>query len=550
MANTGLYAGITQGLSNVLDYERERPARERREKLEIAEAQSLQQERRSRQEDREYRRQEAQQRQQRSKVQFEATQAANEVKQSAAELELEDLRGQVKQEKQARLKTETFNAFRSYNADGDVRHLNNFLTTAKQMGDPTWSHWTRFDPMTRTPQTEAMLGQAGVTDLDAYFSDPKLVQSKVLATDANGQQTLLDMNKLQQGTGYTQHMTTEELKQAREQAATDQLMRGTQSAETNIINKIAEEEGISILEASKRYKSATGGKGGSTVERIAQKLRDENPDMTFEQSLKQAARAQASPSGAEKDIEITKSVREQLHALSESGSFYDADLNDPKTREKAGELIVDLEKATGRKLTSETKKAARQMRSLLRLGGVAGKELTDEETGVIDNMFHRVKKYFSDNVEGTAGTTAYNAMRNVQRNALMGATLTNAELKAFDQAAGTLGQQLGPVLAAMKTSMQDVKEQLQTIVDFEDPMAAKYYLGTSMEQAEAAIDAIDERLRHFQTYKQRLSAGDALKVSDVTKPKVQVNVPVQPTPDGTKPTVSAAERWKQLKGEG
>ena len=100
----------------------------------------------------------------------------------------------------------------------------------------------------------------------------------------------------------------------------------------------------------------------------------------------------------------------------------------------------------------------------------------------------------------------------------------------------------------MKTSMQDVKEQLQTIVDFEDPMAAKYYLGTSMEQAEMAIDAIDERLRHFQSYEQRASTGEELKVSDVTKPKVQVNMPAPATPDGSKPAVSASERWKQLKG--
>jgi len=524
MAKTSVYAGLTQGLSNVAEYERDRPAREMR----MAEAR---------------------QRQKRGQMAIEQEEALAPIRQTQAELQLDQMQGQLKQEKRARLKNETYNAFRQYNSDGDTRHLNNFLQSAKQMQDPMWSRWARFDPMTRTPQTEAMLGQAGVTDIDEYFNNPGLVQSKVLATDANGQQTLIDMNKLQQGTGYTMQMTTDELQQARERAQIDQLLMGTQSAETNLIHKIAEEEGISLLEANKLFKDSKG-TGGSTVERVARKLMGDDPELSFSQALQKAARLQASPSGAEKDIEITKGIREQLHSLSKSGSFYDADLNDPKTREKAGELIVDLEKATGRKLTGETKKTARQMRSLLRLGSVAGAELTDEETGVMDNMFHRVKKYFSDNIEGTAGTTAYNAMRNVQRNALMGATLTNAELKAFDQAAGTLGQQLGPVLAAMKTSMEDVKEQLQTIVDFEDPMAAKYYLGTSMEQAEAAIDAIDERLRHFQTYQQRASAGDELKVTDVTKPKVQVNVPVQATPDGSKPAVSAAERWKQLKGEG
>lgn len=548
MANTALLSGITQGLSNVLDYERERPERERRAAIETAEAASLHQERKSRQEDRVYRRQEAVTRQQQAAAKFEQSMALGEAQQSKTELQLEEMKASLKKERQARLKTETFNAFRQYNGDGDTRHLNNFLQSAKQMGDKTWGHWSRFDPLTRTPQTEAMLGQAGVTDLDEYFSDPNLVKSKVLATDANGQQTLLDMNKLQQGTGYTQQMTTEELKEARERAAIDSLVMGTESAETNMIRKIAEEEGISLLEAHKLYKESKG-TGGSTVERVARKLMNDDPELTFSQALKKAARLQASPSGAEKDIAVTSTVREKLHSLSSTGSFYDADLDDPKVREKAGELIVDLEKATGRKLTGETKRAARQMRSLLRLGGVAGAELSEDETGIIDNLFYRVKKYFSDNIEGASGATAYNAMRNVQRNALMGATLTKAELAAFDQAAGTLGQQLGPVLAAMKTSMEDVREQLQTIVDFEDPMAAKYYLGTSMEQAEAAIDAIDERLRHFQTYAQRANSGNELKVSDVAKPaKVKVDIPVQATPAGSTPAMSPEEYWKQLKG--
>lgn len=522
MAKANLYAGLTQGLSNVAEYERERPARE-------------------------LRMEEAKLRQKRSEQQFQQQQAMAPIQQSRAELQLEQLQGQLKQEKRARLKNETYSAFRQYNADGDARHLNNFLQSAKQMGDPTWSHWARFDPMTRTPQIEAMLGQAGVKDIDEYFSRPDLVQSKVLATDTNGQQTLLDMNKLQQGTGYTQQMTADELKQARERAAIDQLIMGEQSAETNLVHRIAEEEGISVLKAYELVKGAKGATGGSTVERVARKLMGDDPELSFSQALQKAARLQASPSGAEKDIEITKGIRDQLHSLSASGSFYDADLTDPKTREKAGELIVDLEKATGRKLTGETKRVARQLRSLLKLGGKAGEKLTSDETGILDNMMHRVKKYFSDNIEGTEGTAAYSAMRNIQRNALMGATLTASELKEFDKAAGTLGMQLGPVLAHMKTSMEDMREQLQTVVDFEDPMAAKYYLGTSMEQAEAAIDAIDERLRHFQSYAQ--SPGTELTLKDVQKPKVQVNVPVQATPAGSKPAVSASERWKQLKGE-
>lgn len=528
MANASMYAGIAQGLSQVADYERERP-------------------------DREMRREEARLRQESGQFKFEQMKQAAPLQREQTELELEKLRAEVKSQKQARLKTETFGAFRNYNSDKDTRHLNNFLKTAKSMGDPTWSHWARFDEVTRNYETEAMLGQAGIMNVEEYFNDPELLASKVLATDANGERTLLDMEKLQAATGYTQHMTTEELKAARERAELEKLLIGTESATTNIVRKIAKEEKISLLEAYRMYKEAEGTKeAGSTVERIATKLREADPTLSHADSIREATRIQAAPSGAEKDINVTAEVREKLHTLSPTGSFYDLDLTDPKNREKAGELIIDLEHATGRKLDSATKTAARKMRSLLALGGKAGDKISEAETGLIDHMLHKVKKYFSDNVEGTEGQATYELFRNMQRNALFGATLPAAEMSAFNAAAGTLGMQLGPALDHLVVGMEDTKESLQAIIDFEDPMAAKYYLGTSMEQAEMAIDAINERLDFIQDFR-----GKNTKVTlddvkaDEKKAEFKVAIPpAQVTPGGAKPAKSAAERWKELKGEG
>lgn len=510
MPSAQLYAGITEGLSNVAQYERERPLREAR----LAEAKA---------------------RQAKSEFDFEQAQSKAPIQQSQAQLELEQTRAELATMRAQNLKRDTFSTFDAYEADGDARHLNSFLTTAKQNPQgQMWQNWVRFDPMTRNPETEAMLAQAGIRDIDGYFADPELVKSKVIGTDANGKHTLLDMNKLYQATGYTQHMGTRELNSLMQRAQIDQLERGTQSAETNMITQIAEQENISQLEAAKRYFGAkqAGRTTGSAQERIARDLMSKDETLSYEAALKQASRLSAAPSTAEKDIGVTAGVREQIHEAA-GGDFYTADLAKPETRERIGELIIDLEKATGKSLTNETKRVARDLRSMIQLGGKAGEELTEEETGIMDNMLFNFKKYVSDNVEGTEGTAAYSAMRNVARNALMGATLTPKELSEFDKAAGTLKQQLGPVLAQLKVQLEDFRGKLQSVMDFEDPMMAKYYLGMSQDQADAAIDQIDKRLTVISDY---------TKDKEVERPELETKV--SPVP---KPKKSAAERFKELR---
>jgi hypothetical protein len=528
MASAQMYSGISQGLSQVADYERERPAREQR----VAEAKT---------------------RQSQSQAKYEQSQALGKTKQSQADVELEQLRGELKTEKKARLKTETFEAFSRYDSDGDARHLNSFLKSAKKMGDPNWSKWTRFDSMTRTPETEAMLSQAGVTDIDAYFSDPTLVQSKILATDANGDHTLLDMNKLEQGLGYTDDLRGKELKAARERAEIDNLMMGTQSAETNLVSQIAEEEGISMLEAFKMVKGASGGKAGSSLERTVNKLMADDPELSYKNAMTQATRLMAGPNSTEKDINLTGQVREQLNSLSDTGSFYDVDLNDPGKRERAGELIVNLEKASGMKWSDATKKKSRQLNSLLKLGATAGEEITANETGILDNMLHKVKKYFTDSTDGVKGQAAYELYRNIQRNALYGATLPAGEIKAFNAAMGSLNMQLGPVLEQMRVSLVDTKEQLQTIISFEDPMVTKYRLGMTMDQAEAAIDALDERIRYFEP-----NGGkgiDLEKAKEVTgKQPVKVDMQTKSAPTTVDSSVPKSKEevraaWNKYKGQ-
>lgn len=530
MPSAATYAGIASGLANVANYERERPMREAR----TAEAKA---------------------KQEKAELSLQDYKQQTPNRQSRAELELEQLRGQVFEERATSMRNQSFATFSAYDGDNDTRHLNNLLVDArKNPAGKMWDKWARFDPMIRNTKTEAMLGRMGIPAeaMDGYFNDPNLTSTKVLGTDRFGEQSLVDLNKLYQATGYTKHMKTQELQNAMLQAKIDNMLMGEQSADTASIARIAEEDGLTYSEATKKYYDMKNSqrRTGTAAERQADHLQTENPTMSRDEALRTSVRQLASPSGAEKNIELTAGIREQLHGLNTEGDFYDLDLKNPATRARAGELIVDLEQATGKKLTGETKKSARKIRSLLELGATAGSELSDEETGILDSMLYNLKKYVSDSVEGTAGTSTYNAMRNIQRNALMGATLTPAELKAFDKAAGTLGYQLGPVLGHLRTSLEDAKNQLQTIVDFEDPMAAKYYLGTSIDDAQKSIDAIDDRLRAISGYESRAQSGNEIKVSDVkkTQPQVQVNIPSKITPDGSKPNKSARERMNELMG--
>jgi len=532
MATAQRYAGVTQGLASVGDYMRNTPEREAR----MAEAKL---------------------RRERSKIELDEFVEQGPNRAAEADLKLAKMEGELYNMRTEALRNDTFNAFRAYNADKQPRHLNNFLKAAKSnpAGANMWGNWVRFDEVQRNQENEALLGQAGYTPemIDRYFEDPSIADL-VIGTDAQGRNSLINMNKLKVATGYARHANQQELADMKLQAQINSLNAGEMSADTNAINKLWEDEkrynpDMPYKEAVQQYYDMKNSqrRTGSTVEREADRLQQDNPGMDRTTALHKAKTTLEGRTSSMKDVDAAQGIRDQLNNLNPEGDFYDLDLSDPKMRQRAGEHIVALEQLTGKKPTNEEKRVARQLRSLAKFSTTASAELTEDETGILDSMFHDVRKYFSDNVEGMAGTTAYHSFRNVMRNALMGATLTKSELQAFDQAAGTLGQQLGPVLAALKTSMSDVQTQMRSLTRDMDPMAAKYYLGSDLEQAEIAMDAIDERIRMISDKQELIKKGDSLTVKQA-KPKVQVNIPVPATPDGSKPTISAAERFKQLQG--
>lgn len=504
MPNVDIAEGITQGLANVQTYQRERPVRDARN----AQAQLVQ-------------------------ARANADLAAG-VPQLEADKQVTELQNQVKSMQMQSLKQDTFSAFDRYSADGDTKHLNTFLQQAKAnpAGQALYADIVRIDPVQPNQFTKAQLGQMGVDNPDEYLAHPELAKSKVIGTSTDGTQKLIDINKVYQATGYTEYMSEKQLKQLHLRAQIDATLNGPQSAESSLIGRIAKEQGISLTEAAAQFykmkKPGGTGKGsGSAQERIAAQLMEQDPSMSWEDSLTKAKTLTTSGSALEreatrlveeqggnyqetysklkdeqsrtnkrKQLDEAKIVRSEIDKIA-GGDYLTNATQDETTRRKIGPLVTELENLTGKSLSTEEKKTARELRNLFALGEQAGKGLKAEDVGFIDNTLKSVKKYFSDDATGVENTAAYSTFANVLRNTLYGASLTATEVEAFRSAAGTLKQQLGPVLAGLKVQLSTVKEQMKAISDMSDEHIAQYYLGTSLEHMDKVMTAIDDRIELF-----------------------------------------------------
>ncbi len=446
------------------------------------------------------------------------------IRQSNAEMQNQLLQQQVRQGQGQQLKSQTFDAFRAYQADGDVRHLNNFYTDAKRnpIGRNMFKNLARVDKLERTAETEKMLTAAGIQDLDGFFGDPELVKSMVISTQADGKKVLTDMDKVYQGTGYTKRMLSENLELMTQQANLKRLMMTGQSHQNvtsreRIAREMAEALGIPVYEAYQKLDRQSS-KQSSTLERLTEQVLEENPELTYLEAAEQASglmrstederRAASQPgdaqdnlaaikerkarTSAQKNIEGTQAIRDEIREITGGKPMNAAD---PAQRRELGYKITDLEAITGRSLSNEDKRVARELRNLTNLGATAGELITDAETGPVDYLLKGVKKYISDEVKGTEATSSYEQFRNIFRNALYGASLTKTETDAFTKAAGSLYQQRGPVLSALKTQMTSVRNNIQSIYDTNDPDIAEYYLGMSLDDADKAIEGIDDRLQ-------------------------------------------------------
>lgn len=475
--NVNIAAGLVQGASGVSEY-----------------AQNLQ--------ERQLRVAIANQQRQMGEIQLQEYRQNAPLRQQTEELKFQQYEAQVRQMQANTARQTTYDAFRLFDADGNPGHLNNALQILKN--NPVAQSWTggavRFDQVTSADAK--LLQQSGVKDVQGFLSHPELMRSVAVVTGQDGTKTLVDMNQLKAGMGYTQFMEDEELDRMSKRALMLKRMQtgSTVDKETQadrVIKQLMEEDPtLSYTDAYRLYKNPNPNKksGTTQLERAAEQLRADNPDMTYEESLTQAATI-SSPTGKQKDMQAADEAKTALDEQF-GGSFLSADLSDPKIRSKAEPLVRRIEQFSGAEMDATQKKRVAEIRQLITLGK-GGSELTSAETGPLDSLLRDGRKYISDNIEGTDATAAYQAYRNLVRNALFGASLTNNEQAEFDKAFGTLKEQTGPVLAKLRTQMQMLQDELGAIYDSGDEYVMKYRLGMDSDRLVQVMNALDQRLEMF-----------------------------------------------------
>jgi len=475
-----------------------------------------------------------------------------ELRKSKSDLALEQAQADLRIIQTDNLRKTTFSAFDNYEASGEVRHLKNFLTDAKSnpQGARMYGNMVTVDALTRTPEVEAQLAQQGVTDIDGLFDSPEDLNNFVLATGPDGTQTVMKLDSIYQGSGYTKYASKEALaamktRQIREQLSKFGIAYKDMDNMTRAAAMIKEEMKIPLHEAIRLLtdaKASGRAKGGSTVERTAMEIMEaegipyleaidkavlklssgnaqsreskqqqmNNPGLSHEDAMSKAKGITQSNTSKQKNIESAKIVTERLDAKAGNGkSFYDMDMSDPANRRAVTNDIAELETLLGVEFSQSDKIAARKHMKVLDLAGKAG-ELTEEETGLFDNMLHGVKQYITDNVDGVEATTAYETIRNAVRHDLFGATLPDGEIRAFNRSLGGLGKQLGPILQQLKGTMETIKGELEAIASTNNEAISHYYLGASTEKISDAIHGIDQRIASLQVDK----VGELKKVKN------------------------------------
>lgn len=473
--NVNIAAGLVQGASGVSEYAQN--LQERQQRLAMANQQRLM-----------------------GEIQLQEFNQNAPLRQQTEELKFQQYEAQVRQMQANTARQTTYDAFRLYDADGNPGHLNNALQLLKN--NPVAQSWVggavRFDQVTSADAK--LLQQAGIKDVQGFLQHPEMTRSIAVLTNAEGEKTLVDMNQLKAGMGYTQYMEDAELDRMAKRALMLKRLQagGTVEKETQadrVIKQLMEEDPtLSYTDAYRLYKNPNPRSGSTQLERTAEKLRESNPDMTYEESLTQASMV-SSPTGKQKDMQAADEAKTALDDLF-GGSFLSADLSDPKVRSKAEPFVRRIEQFSGAEMDTTQKKRVAEIRQLVTLGK-SGSELTPAETGPLDSLLRDGRKYISDNIEGTDATAAYQAYRNLVRNALFGASLTNNEQAEFDKAFGTLKEQTGPVLAKLRTQLQMLQDELGAIYDSGDEYVMKYRLGMDSDRLVQVMNALDQRLEMF-----------------------------------------------------
>lgn len=470
--DANIAAGVAEGAAKAFNNERDRPFRE----AQLAEAK---------------------QRQEESKARMAEFARQAPLREQQENTEMLRLQNEARTLQGEMLFRDTVDAFRAYDTDMNAKHLNNFVQRAKKnpIGERFYGEIARVDDLLDTPEHHKLLKEAGYMNPAYLFeTDSADRPNMVVATSPTGEQYIVDMDKMYAATGYLDYMQDQELARMTKRAAAERMLRQgirpsteLERAVENLRAEMPDTDEETLYTLARRRLGR-----GSALERTAAGVSSGVP-MPDADQFEEAKRLTEGRPASVKETEAIAALRQQLLDTA-GGELTPEVLNNPATRAKVGRVITDLERMTGSKLSTEDKRVARDIRELFSLGKTVTDELSESEAGLIDRPLNMFKKYLTNDVEGVQATSAYEAFRNVYRNALYGATVTGGEARAFEAAIGNLAQQEGPVLQQFSTQLKQLRTSLETLVQLNDPDIAAYYLGTDLDSADNIIRAIDERI--------------------------------------------------------
>jgi len=271
--------------------------------------------------------------------------------------------------------------------------------------------------------------------------------------------------------------------------------------------QLPENEGMNVEDALQAWKAL---KRNPTAKEyfgtLESRVKANDPTLTQEEKNKyesmRANRDQDLATAGQKDLAAVDEAKTALDELA-GGDFFDPEFlatakDNPRMRAEISRHMSRLTKLGGLDIDATSKREFRKLKKLVMLGGLAGEELDDDSTGAADSILKNVKKYFTDDTNNVRGVASYETFRNIFRNALMGSALTANETTLFTSSAGSLKQQLGPVLDQLVVQMETLKSDLEGIRDTEDPYISSWYVGMDTERADEIIENIETRLQEIE----------------------------------------------------
>lgn len=370
-------------------------------------------------------------------------------------------------------KRDLYDSFDLYRADGNTEHINRALHTNEALKQ-AFPDVVAIDRLHPDADRDLMHRENLPADI---MTDPNMQKRFVRITKPDGTKTIADMVTVYGALGYTQHKSAQDL---------ERMLKESQIARNLRTGTSKGSSATAMLKNSREYAAAQ-----SRIDAGQGTAADEAFVRFAEKDL-----AGTTPGKMDLAEDATAKL---LSLFGNEDKFFEADFTDPKNYRKAYPLVARIEKLEGAEFSAETKRELRNIAALNALGK-PGTKIGADETGLIDSIFLKTKKYMSDEVGGIEATSAYSAFRNSVRHALYGSALTATEVASFNEAFGTLGQKLGPVLQQFKTAITQVKGKLESIARMSNPYTAKVRLGVDQEAVDDMILALDERLAKLEDY--------------------------------------------------